>query len=98
MLNPSSRYRPAHGIPIFCQSFDLVLLDLEMPIMDGLTFAAIREWELNRIAAYGEGLSQNDQGRLTLCVVSSNSGSVESEQCAQIGVDFFEPKPVRCVV
>jgi CheY-like chemotaxis protein len=61
-----------------------------MPVMDGFTFArAIREWELNRSKAYEEGFSRH-----CICVLSSNSGCIETEQCAQIGVDFFEPKPV----
>jgi CheY-like chemotaxis protein len=67
-----------------------------MPVMDGFTFArAIREWELSRSTASGEDLSQHARGRQCMCVLSSNFGPTETEQCAQIGVDFFEQKPVR---
>lgn len=74
------------------QSYQVVFLDLEMPVMDGFACAtSLRRWERNRL------LSQKGKhdGRQYLCVVSSLSSPKEREQCAQIGFDFFEPKPVR---
>ncbi len=63
------------------QSFDLVLMDVEMPVMDGLTATgAIRRRESER------------GGHLAIVAVTSSSGP---EECLAAGMDAFISKPLR---
>ena len=63
------------------QSFDLVLMDVEMPVMDGLTATgAIRRRESER------------GGHLAIVAVTSSSGP---EECLAAGMDAFLSKPLR---
>ena len=63
------------------QPFDLVLMDVEMPVMDGLTATdAIRRRESER------------GGHLAIVAVTSSSGP---EECLAAGMDAFISKPLR---
>jgi CheY-like chemotaxis protein len=63
------------------QQFDLVLMDVDMPVMDGLTATcAIRRRESER------------GGHLAIVAVTSSSGP---EECLAAGMDAFIPKPLR---
>ncbi|HZV67119.1 MAG TPA: response regulator, partial [Telluria sp.] len=62
------------------QPFDLVLMDVQMPVMDGFEAARIIRKELG----------------LTLPIVAMTAGvtMAEQEQCRASGMDGFVPKPV----
>jgi two-component system, sensor histidine kinase and response regulator len=63
------------------EPFDLVLMDVEMPVMDGLTAtSAIRRRESER------------GGHLAIVAVTSSSCP---EECLAAGMDAFIPKPLR---
>ncbi len=63
------------------QPFDLVLMDVEMPVMDGLTATgAIRRRE------------SECGGHLAIVAVTSSSGP---EECLAAGMDAFISKPLR---
>ena len=61
-------------------AFDLVLMDVQMPVMDGFTATRKIRQEL----------------RLTLPVIAMTAGVMESEreQCTSAGMDDFIAKPI----
>lgn len=68
------------------KSYDIVFLDLEMPIMNGFSCsAAFREWERTTDRAK----------RQPICALSMHAGKKEKDMCAEVGVDFFEAKPAK---
>jgi CheY-like chemotaxis protein len=65
-------------------AFDLVLMDLRMPVMDGLdAIRAIRKAE-------GAGLP-----RAPIIVISANTSPADREASAQAGADQHIGKPLR---
>lgn len=66
-------------------AFDLVLMDLRMPVMDGFeAIRAIRQGEVHRPDA-----------RLPIIVLSANSGPEDREASAEAGADRHIAKPIR---
>ncbi len=65
--------------------FDLVLMDLRMPVMDG--FEAIR--------AIREGEAHRPADRLPIIVLSANSAPEDREASAEAGADRHIAKPIR---
>lgn len=64
--------------------FDVVLMDLQMPVMGGLeATAAIRERE--------KGTGK----RLPIIAVTANTTNGEEEECLRVGMDGFIAKPVH---
>jgi CheY-like chemotaxis protein len=71
------------------KSYDLVLLDLEMPIMDGYTtITNIREKEKN----------SNTAERLTIIAMSANALSEEKQRAFDLGVNDYITKPVNFIL
>lgn len=66
-------------------AFDLVLMDLRMPVMDG--FEAIR--------AIRQGEAQRPDHRLPIIVLSANSAPEDREASAEAGADRHIAKPIR---
>ncbi|PNV75942.1 histidine kinase [Leptospira inadai serovar Lyme] len=69
----------------FKERIDLILLDIQMPVMDGFELATrIRTWE-----------SENPSTRIPLIAVSAGTVSGEREKCLSLGIDRFVAKPYR---
>jgi signal transduction histidine kinase/CheY-like chemotaxis protein/HPt (histidine-containing phosphotransfer) domain-containing protein len=67
-------------------SYDLVLMDMHMPVMDGLeTTRSIRAGERTR----------GDSQRLTVIAMTANVMRDAVESCREAGMDDFLPKPFR---
>jgi len=62
------------------RAFDVILLDLNMPVMDGFQF-------LENLAKRGE--------RPPIIVVSTESGVADQERARELGVVAYVTKPVR---
>ena len=66
------------------QTFDVVLMDLEMPEMDGLSATAeIRRRELNA------------EGRVPIIAMTAHAVSSMREQCFKLGMDGYLTKPIQ---
>jgi CheY-like chemotaxis protein len=66
-------------------AYDLVLMDMQMPVMDGLAaIRNIRAWE-----------AQTHRPRTPVCVLSANALSEHREAAAQAGTDDFLTKPIK---
>jgi signal transduction histidine kinase len=69
-------------------SFDVILMDLQMPVMDGLEAT-------RRIRAYEKQISTGKQPFHHLIIgVSANSDHETVEEAFQAGIDYFLPKPL----
>ncbi|HTJ44852.1 MAG TPA: response regulator [Kofleriaceae bacterium] len=63
------------------RAFDLILLDLNMPVMDGFGF-------LERLAERGDP-------RPPIIVITTESGAVDRERAKSLGAVAYVTKPVR---
>jgi CheY-like chemotaxis protein len=65
------------------QAFDLVLMDMQMPNVDGLEATrAIREWERG-----------NQKPRIPIIAMTANAMEADREHCLEAGMDDFIAKP-----
>jgi CheY-like chemotaxis protein len=73
------------GVEVFArEEFDLVLMDLQMPMMDGLT-ATLRIREMESVT-----------GRHTPVVaLTANAMAGQVERCLEVGMDGFLAKPIE---
>jgi signal transduction histidine kinase/DNA-binding response OmpR family regulator len=78
----------AEAVEQFCSgSFDLVLMDMQMPLMDGLQATrAIREYE------------QGGGNRIPIIAMTANASENDRLNCLASGMDDFIVKPVRAEV
>ncbi len=66
------------------QTFDLVLMDIQMPVMDGMTAARmIREQE------------QETGGHIPIIAMTAHAMKGDREECLAAGMDEYVPKPIR---
>ena len=85
-----------HHLPVLCtngrdavaaftaQPFDLILMDVQMPVMDGLeATAAIRQHEADRPA----------RPRIPIVALTAGALKEDRERCAAAGMDHFLAKP-----
>ena len=70
---------------IFEQSFDLILMDIQMPVMNGLEAARlIRQYETEQAIA-----------RTPIVAMTANAMQSDREECLASGMDDFVAKPFR---
>jgi CheY-like chemotaxis protein len=66
------------------QAFELALVDIQMPLMDGFEFtASLRRWE----AAQG-------RQRLPVVALTAQAMLEDKERCLQSGMDDYLSKPI----
>ena len=64
-----------------CAPYDLVLMDMQMPVMDGLSATAEIRLTL-------------DAARLPILAMTANAMEQDRERCRQAGMQGFVPKPI----
>ena len=77
--------------------FDLILMDLQMPDMDGLEATqAIREWESRRKSADGGKTTAGKppQRRIPIIALTAHALIDDRQKCLEAGMDDFLAKPV----
>jgi CheY-like chemotaxis protein/HPt (histidine-containing phosphotransfer) domain-containing protein len=76
---------------LLTKQFDLVLLDCQMPLMDGLQVArAARDAE-----SEGGGLARSGE-RIPLIALTANAVAGDREECLAAGMDDYLTKPITC--
>src|SRR5690606_15329813 len=75
---------------VFTGQYDLVLLDCQMPVMDGIEAARAIRWREEVAAQRGEG-----HRHVPLIALTANALKGDRERCLKAGMDGYCPKPVR---
>jgi CheY-like chemotaxis protein len=73
--------------------FDVVLMDLQMPVLDGIeAIRRLRASEESRFACSPAG-TKRDSGRQFVIALSANSDEETRQEALKAGADAFVPKP-----
>nr|MBC8317712.1 response regulator [Candidatus Desulfobia pelagia] len=76
------------------EKYDLVLMDVQMPRMDGLTATRrIREIEASEERKEYKSLSQQDQP-LIIVGLTAHAGNEDEQKCYDAGMNYFLTKPI----
>ncbi|WP_258104033.1 response regulator [Marinoscillum sp. MHG1-6] len=66
------------------EPFDLVLLDIHMPIMDGMECAQ----EIRK-------LPKDMNGAIPIIAITGNANNYSEDEFKRVGIDYFLPKPLN---
>ncbi len=84
------------------EDFDFIIMDLQMPEMDGLTTTSvIRECEGGRVSSSDEGLrtlqeelADRISGRhIPIIAMTANATTEDRKKCQEVGIDEYLTKP-----
>lgn len=75
------------------QTFDLVLMDVQMPVMDGLE--ATRQIRLRESAQQAVAGSAGPLKRVPIIAMTANAMVGDREDCLQAGMDGYISKPIQ---
>lgn len=76
--------------PMLKQKYDLIFMDLQMPVMDGLTATAkIRHWE------QANNSSSNGRLHIPIVAITANALKGDREMCLKSGMDDYITKPIK---
>ncbi len=68
------------------ETFDLIIMDLQMPIMDGYTATS-------EIRAYEKSKGVNDEDRIKIVALTANTQNEDKQRCFDAGMDDYIAKP-----
>ena len=85
------------------QSYDLIFMDMQMPIMDGLTTTGlIRKYEQGleddrpELKSFsGQLLQRLQDGHIHIIAVTANAMEEDRQRCLEVGMDDYLSKPYR---
>ncbi len=77
------------------RQFSMILMDIDMPVMNGLEAAsAIRAHE-QKIASFTTSTTQSPMKRIPIAAMTAHAKTEDREQCLACGMDDYISKPLR---